>query len=691
MTGTGASQQSAPENPTSSPPTAASNTSNASNAEGSTLAIDAHTFRNDLTHEWYRHGGGTLLGNDSMSGGIHSSAPHSQDQDQNHTHAASSADDNARNDTAGELPQPLSSTAQHFPDTEASTSRSMTAAGHDDGFVRPETSHSVLPDSTDTDASSLPPARVNRPGPSSSTPHGNTAFDAVGSDDEDSDEGLVKRAMRETSEIITQASLSAMRKRNLLLKVAVIFQRRGKGYPEIAAMVDSVSSSIKKSSTRNLRRKFASIVKKLDNIKERLAQLTGSVEVTATASESGKRKAPGEFDTEEHGQPSTKKSRLSGATTTQEKQAACESDLQKLEKLSHTYADQTVIVNDDLGHAPDEVRYSMSFYKDALVVSTDGSFGISPASRHAGAGAAWLAPETDNEGSNPGGMKWHGISWPLCNVIDGEPSSSAYAERMAIRLALHTIAWREMTEGVQKLVIQTDSTSCLHQIKTGLEKDQAPDPDINDIVAYVLLLRLLEVDVKFTWVKGHHQCIGNRIADRFANGGRVLSELGTPPITSLDDEIPPGEVRTYAAGLLDKPWKKPTCDAGTQTEPLTDENEGGTAEAANALQGSSESPTMTAGFLPDAEPYTTGTSTSTAPVANPQDEALGTANAQGTSLSTALQTKLQNHVGATTQLAHFSLATTSAGSSAFAVDDASKNESRAHRDSRRRWQHQRVD
>ena len=181
------------------------------------------------------------------------------------------------------------------------------------------------------------------------------------------------------------------------------------------------------------------------------------------------------------------------------------------------------------------------------------------------------------------------------------------------------------------------------------------------------------------------------MADRYAHGGRVSSELGSPAITSLDHSAPPGEVRTYAAGVLDKPRKKPTCDAGTQTEPLMEENEGGTAEAAHALQGSSESATTTDGFLPVAEPYKTGMSTSPAPTATLPDEAPGTADAQGTSLSTAVQTKLQNHVGATIQLAHFSLATNSAGSSAFAEDDASKNEGPAPKIVRRRWNLQRID
>lgn len=649
-----------------------------------------------------------------MSGGIHSSAPQSQNQDQNHTHEASSAAENARNDTAEELPQPLGSTAQHLLDMEASTSRSMTAAEHDEGFVRPGTSGSGFSDPIDTDEGSLLPGRVDSHGPWSRTAHNDTDFDAAGSDDKDSDEGIVDQvmlgsfdniaaaergeeisdeaivvqAMRGSFISITRSWLPNGRKKSLLLRAVCEFRRQSEGHSDISAMVDGVSVSLRKTKEQNLRWKLPVHAKKLDEIRAHVTQFTVPWKAIATAGGGRKRKTSSASDTEEHTQPSKKKSRPSAATPTQEKTAG-ESDPEEHGRLSNTYANQIVILNKDLGNAADEVRYSMSFYKDALVVSTDGSYSFSPASGHAGAGMAWPAPETDNEASSPDGMKWYGISWPLGKGSDGQPISTAYAERTAIRLALRMIKWKDMAAGRQSLVIQTDSQTCLHQIKDGLE-GKSRDSDVNDIVLYVQALRS-QIDVKLIWVKGHHQCTGNRMADRYAHGGRVSSELGSPAITSLDHSAPPGEVLTYAADLLDKPRKKPTCDAGTQTEPLMDENEGGTAEAAHALQGSSESATKTDGFLPVAEPYKTGMSTSPAPIATLPDEVPGTANAQGTSLSTAVQTKLQNHVGATIQLAHFSLAANSAGSSAFAEDDASKNEGPAPKNVRRRWNVQRID
>ncbi|KAI6844149.1 hypothetical protein KC340_g2378 [Hortaea werneckii] len=425
-------------------------------------------------------------------------------------------------------------------------------------------------------------------------------------------------------------------------------------------MVDGVSVSLRKTKEQNLRWKLPVHAKKLDEIREHVTQFTVPWEALATADGGRKRKTSSTSDTEEHTQPSKKKSRPSAATPTQEKTAG-ESDPEEHERLSNTYANQIVILNDDLGNAADKVRYSMSFYKNALVVSTDGSYGFSPASGHAGAGMAWPAPETDNEATSPDGMKWYGISWPLGKARDGQPISTAYAERTAIRLALRMIKWKDMAAGRQSLVFQTDSQTCLHQIKDGLE-GKSRDNDVNDIVLYVQALRS-QFDVKLIWVKGHHQCTGNRIADRYAHGGRVSSELGSPAITSLDHSAPPGEVRAYAAGLMDRVWKKATCDAGTQTEHLTDESQDGMTEAAHVLPGSSESAMTTDGSLPDAEPYRTGMSTSTAPAANLPDEGSNdneqsnpaTASIQFS--NTAQSGDNQSHVGATTAFAGFSLAT----------------------------------
>ncbi|KAI7554694.1 hypothetical protein KC331_g366 [Hortaea werneckii] len=687
MTSAKASQQPTPENQTSSPFTAASNTSNAANAQESTVPPVVNNFR-DLSFPLWKNEGDTSFRKGPVSGGIHSSPPRSQHTHQNHTHAARTTDNNDRNDTARKLPQSFDPTAQHLADIGPSTSRSMTAAEHGEGFVRPETSGSGFSDPIDTDESSLLPRRVNSRGPPSRTPDEDAGFDPAVNDDEDSDDALIEQAMRGSFQSITRSWLPNGRKKSLLLRAVCEFRRHSEGHSDISAMVDGVSVSLRRTKEQNLRWKLLIHAKKLDEIREHVTQFTVPLEALATADGGRKRKTSSTSDTEEHTQPSKKKSRPSPAIPTQEK-AAGESDPEKHERLSNTYANQIVILNNDLGNAADKVRYSMSFYKDALVVSTDGSYGFSPASGHAGAGMAWPAPETDNEASSPDAMKWYGISWPLGKGSDGQPISTAYAERTAIRLALRTIKWKDMAVGRQSLVIQTDSQTCLHQIKDGLEGKSRYN-DVNDIVLYVQALRS-QFDVKLIWVKGHHQCTGNRMADRYAHGGRVSSELGSPAITSLDHSAPPGEVRTYAAGVLDKPRKKPTCDAGTQTEPLMEENEGGTAEAAHALQGSSESATTTDGFLPVAEPYKTGMSTSPAPTATLPDEAPGTADAQGTSLSTAVQTKLQNHVGATIQLAHFSLATNSAGSSAFAEDDASKNEGPAPKIVRRRWNLQRID
>ncbi|KAI6851087.1 hypothetical protein KC327_g2794 [Hortaea werneckii] len=696
MTGAKASQHFPPKNQSSSPFNAASNTSNAPNAQESTVPSGVNRFR-DLNYTWYKQGQGAVSGRSSLSGGIHSNATVLQNQNQNYSPAARTSDNDDRNNTARKLPHSLDCTAQRLADIEASTSGSMTAAEHGEGFVRPETSGSGFPDPTDTDASLSPPERVDSHGPSSRTPHNDTDVDAAGSGDKDSgegvvdqailgsfdnitaaesgeevsDEAIVVQAMRGSFQSITQSFLPNKRKKLLLLKAVCEFRRQSEGHSDISAMVDGVSVSLRKTKEENLRRRFPVNAQKLDGIRDRVAQFTVPWGALAMACGSRKRKTSSASDTEEHGQPSKKKSRLSGATPIQEETPG-EDDAEDDGRLGHTYADQIVILDNHLGNAPDKVRYSMSFYKNALVVSTDGSFSFSPASGHAGAGMAWPAPETDNEASSPDGMKWYGISWPLGKTSDGQPISTAYAERMAIRLALRMIKWKDMAAGKQNLVIQTDSQTCLHQIKDGLE-GISRDDEVNDIVLYVDALRS-QFGVKLIWVKGHHQCTGNRMADRFAHGGRVSSELGSPPITSLEHSTPPGEVRTYAAGLRQREWKRPTCDAGTQTEPLMDGAQGDGTEAAHVLQESSESATTTDGSLPYGGPYTTGTSTSTAPVANLPDEAPGPPTAQSTFHSTAQQTKLQNHVGATTEFARFSLADAVAQSSASRASRGSKNE-----------------
>ncbi|KAI7347674.1 hypothetical protein KC354_g13865 [Hortaea werneckii] len=460
MTGAKASRQSTPKNQTASPFTAASNTLNAPNAQESTVPSGVNRFR-DLNYPWYKQGQGAVSGRSSVSGGIHSNATVLQNQNQNYSPASRTSNNDDRNNTARKLPHSLDSPAQRLADIEASTSGSMTAAENGEGFVRPETSGSGFSDPTDTEASLSPPERVDGHGPSSRTPHNDTDVDAAGSDDKDggegvvnqpilgsfdnitaaergeevSDEAIVVQAMRGSFQSITQSFLPNKRKKLLLLKAVCEFRRQSEGHSDISAMVDGVSVSLRKTKEENLRRRFPVHAQKLDGIRDRVAQFTVPWGALAMACGSRKRKTSSASDTEEHGQPSKKKSRLSGATPIQEETAG-EDDAEDDGRLGHTYADQIVILDNHLGNAPDKVRYSMSFYKDALVVSTDGSFSFSPASGHAGAGMAWPAPETDNEASSPDGMKWYGISWPLGKASDGQPISTAYAERMAIRLRL---------------------------------------------------------------------------------------------------------------------------------------------------------------------------------------------------------------------------------------------------------------
>ncbi|KAI7362716.1 hypothetical protein KC354_g7060 [Hortaea werneckii] len=663
MTGAGTTQQSTPEDQTSSPPTAAPNTSNASNAPRSAAAVGAHTFRTDLTHEWWTHGGGTSLGDSHMSGGFHSNAPQSQNQDQSHTHAASSSDNNDRNDTAGKLPQSFDSTAQHLADIGSSTSRSMTAAEHGEGFVRPGTSGSGFSDPIDTDASSLPSARVNSLGPPSRTP------------DEDADEAIVEQAIRESFEIITRGQLSDEQKRALLLNAASKLESRSQRHPQIATVLDRATSSIKDTKPRNLGKKLPDMAKKLSDIKKHIVRLFGPGGAFPAADGSRKRKTSSALDIEEHEQPSTKKSRPSGVSRKREKS---ESDVQedgppaKKGKHRHslTYADTIVIINDDLGLASDLARQSESFYKDALVVSTDGSF--SAESRHAGAGAAWQALETDDENSNPVDMDWYGISWPLGRAIDGELNPPAYAERMAIKLALHMIVRGSMLEGRQQVVIQIDSRSCLRQIENGLLAGGARDSNINDIVAYIDQLVSSEVDVKLIWVKGHHLCTGNRLADKYASSGRILSETGIAPITSLEvDSVSQAKVRKYAARLPEMTCKKATCDAGTQTEPTTDWNHVPGPESlqqnlvapnnvTHIQQASPDSDMLNDDLTANADQDMMDTTTipdgRQPDVGSSENENARAATADSEQLDAVQQSDRVNHTGATFYLARYNLA-----------------------------------
>ncbi|GAB1732385.1 hypothetical protein NU195Hw_g1363t1 [Hortaea werneckii] len=660
MTSFNASQQSPPKNQTSSPSTAATNTSNAANAQESTVPPTVNHFR-DLSLPLWKNEGDS--GKGPVLGGIHSSAPPSQHQDQTRPEAARTTDNDDSNGTAGKLPQSFDSTAQHLADIEPSTSRSMTAAEHGEGFVRPETSGSGFPDPTDTDTNSLPQGRVNSREPSSRTLTAN------------GDEAIVEQAMRESFEVITEGPFSDEQKRDLLLNAASKLQSRTQRYPGIATILSRVTSSMEGTSTRNLWKKIPNMAKTLSDINEHTTRHFGPGEAPTRAYESRKTKTSSALDTEEQEQPSTR------SCKGQEKKRTRESDSQedgppaKKEKHRHakTYAGQIMIINDRFGFASDLQRYATNFYRDALVVSTDGSFGSLPESRHAGAGAAWQARETRSGDSKPGEMKWQGAWWPLGRAVNDRADLSKYAELMAIKLALQMIAGRNLMQGKQKLVIQSDSKSCLLQIRDRLDGKGPRDGDVQGVLECIDALVSSGVDVKLIWVKGHDLCTGNHIADKLANRGRVHSELGTPPVTSLDDSAPQGEVRTYAAGLTCKVWKKATCDAGTQTEPLMDEDQGATTEAVHVLEESPKSATTPDASLPYARPYTTETSTSTAAVASLPNEARGTTKAQGATLSTAKQTKLQNRVGATTQFAHFSMASSVAEPLASSEDLVEKN------------------
>ncbi|KAI7472488.1 hypothetical protein KC351_g11620 [Hortaea werneckii] len=640
MTGPKASQQSPPNTQTSSPSTAATNTSNAANAQASTVPPDINVFRDLNFPLWKREGDS---GEGPVSDGIHCSAPPSQHQDQNHTHAIRTSDNKDRNDTARKLPQSLNSTFQHLPDMEASTSRGMTAAEHGEGFIRSETSGSGFPDPTDTDTNSLSQGRVNSREPASRTLPAN------------GDEAIVEQAMRESFEVIIEGPFSDEQKRDLLLNAASKLQSRSQSHRAIAKPLRKVISSIKRATPGNLERKFRSMAKTLNNIKKHIGRLFGPGKALPTAKGAKKRKISSASDTEEHGKPSKKKFRPSGATIAQE-ETARESDPEELEKLSHTYNDQIVIVNDDLGNATDQVRYSMDFYKDALVVSTDGSFNHD--SRHAG------------------------------RVVDRESNPPAYAERMAIKLALHMIAWWNLTKGKQKLVIQTDSQSTLRQIEDGLD-GRSRDDDIDEIVQYIDAVVSFRVDVELVWVKGHSLCTGNHVADRYANGGRFNSELGAPPIISMDDSASQAqqvEVRKYAGRLPELKCKKATRkkaigDAITQTEPLIYGAQDATTEAAHILQESSESDTARADSSPGAEPNTTETSMDTVVYpphkGSDENEESNTATTSSQSLNTAQNGDGQRHVGATTALASIRLATPFESSSAShetgSVEDGSRN------------------
>ncbi|KAI6834193.1 hypothetical protein KC332_g6074 [Hortaea werneckii] len=564
MTGPKASQQSPPNTQTSSPSTAATNTSNAANAQASTVPPGINVFRDLNFPLWKREGDS---GKGPVSDGIHCSAPTSQHQDQNHTHAIRTSDNKDRNDTARKLPQSLNSTFQHLPDMEASTSRGVTAAEHGEGFIRSETSGSGFPDPTDTDTNSLSQGRVNSREPASRTLPAN------------GDEAIVEQAMRESFEVITEGPQS---------------------HRAIAKPLRKVISSIKRATPGNLERKFRSIAKTLNNIKKHIGRLFGPGKALPTAKGAKKRKISSASDTEEHGKPSKKKFRPSGATIAQE-ETARESDPEELEKLSHTYNDQIVIVNDDLGNATDQVRYSMDFYKDALV---------------------------------------------------------------------------------------TDSQSTLRQIEDGLD-GRSRDDDIDEIVQYIDAVVSFRVDVKLVWVKGHSLCTGNHVADRYANGGRFNSELGAPPIISMDDSASQAqqvEVRKYAGRLPELKCKKATRkkaigDAKTQTEPLMYGAQDATTEAAHILQESSESDTSRADSSPGAEPNTTKTSMDT--VVYPphkgsnENEESNTATTSSQSLNTAQNGDGQHHVGATIALANIMLATPFESSSAShetgSVEDGSRN------------------
>ncbi|KAI7210640.1 hypothetical protein KC333_g8129 [Hortaea werneckii] len=682
MTGAGTTQQPTHEDQSSSPPTAAPNTSSASNVPRSAAAVGAHTFRTDFTHEWWTHGGGTSLGNSHMPHGIHSSAPQSQNQDHKHTHAASSSDNDASKDTVRKLSQSLGSTAQQLTHIETSTSRSVTAAGHSDGFVRPETSDSVISDFIDTDASSLSRVRVNSRGPPSRTSDEDAVFDPAVNDDEDSDDALIEQAMRGSFESITRSLESKARKRFLLLKVAAIFEQKSKGYPEIARMVDGVTLSIKDTSHGNLGRRFAYIVEKLNDIREGLDQLVSHVEAPATAEESGKRKAPNAFDGGEHEQPSVKKQRPSQFAKDAEKTKVCDGIIQQHQapakkqeyRRRHWSSESIVIDNYDLGVACDRERQLERIYKDALVVSTDGSY--SPQSQHAGAGAAWQTAAIDADGLSFSEMEWKGFAWPLGKRNDS--CMSNYSERMAIKLALRMVMDENLLGGRQNLIIQSDSKNALWLIRDEYSGKDTGSRITRSSLTHVATLHSLNVDVTFIWVKGHHRCAGNRVADVLADHGRYVSEQGAPPAIAFDplfsfaSHFSQVEMREFADYSRRPPFTKANRRSWAPAGPLTNGDQLSPRKplpqavvaakyAAHVVQKSSESDTAKGNTSSSVRPDMTETSTDSA-VYPPSEGSIETENSNSaTTLNQSPETLQvgngQRHVGATTAFASFSLAT----------------------------------
>lgn len=614
-----------------------------------------------------------------MSGGIHSSAPQSQNQDQNHTHAASSSDKDARKDTAGKLPQSLGSTAQQLTDIEARTRRSMTPAGHDEGFVDPETSDDNF---FDEGAGPLSPRRADSAGPSSRTSYEDADFDPAVNDDEDSDEALMEQAMRGSFESITLSLASKARKRYLLLKVAAIFEQKSKGYPEIAAMVDGVSLSIRTTSHGNLGRRFASIVEKLNDIKEALDQLVSHVEAPATAEESDKRKAPRAFDAGEHEQPSVKKQRPSRFAKDAKRTKLCDGITQEHEapakkqtyRRRHWSTESIVINNYDLGVACDRERELESIYKGALVVSTDGSY--NPQSQHAGAGAAWQTAATDADGLSFSELEWNGFAWPLGKRND--LCMNNYSEQMAIKLALEMIMDEKLLGGRQNLIIQSDSKNALWLIRDELSGKDTGSRITRSSLTHVATLRSWNVDVTFIWVKGHHRCAGNRVADVLADHGRYVSEQGAPPAIAFDplfscaSHFSQAEMREFADYSRRSPFTKANRRSWAPAEFLTDGDQlsprkplpqavVAAKDAARVVQKPSESDTAKGNTSPAARPDMTEKSTD--PAVSPLSEG-STENKNSNSATTSSQSPEtlqpgngQRHVGATTAFASFSLAT----------------------------------
>ncbi|KAI7349833.1 hypothetical protein KC320_g5847 [Hortaea werneckii] len=657
MAGDRVSQQSPPKNQTSSPSTAATNTSNAANAQESTVPPAVNNFR-DLSFSLWKSEGDS--GKGPVLGGIHSNAPPSQHQDQTHPEAARTTDNDDSNGTAGKLPQSFDSTAQHLSAVKAGTSSSTTAARHGEGFVGKEISDSVLPDLTNTDQESLSQARFNSRGPSSRPPYANTDVLAPENEDRDSDEALIEQAIAESSATITRAYFSVERKRYLLLKVAVMLQRKGEGYPEIAELVDRVNSFIKKTSLGDLGRKLPFIVKKLDHIKVRLDQLIRPSVAPVTADESRKRKALNVFGAEEHEQPSVKKHKPAKTQDYRRKQRS---------------ADPVVIVDHNFGFATDLERRLERVYEDALVVSTDGSF--CPTTRHAGAGAAWQTAVTDAGGLSSGKMEWNGFAWLL--GVNYEIWLSNYAERIAIKLALEMIMDLDLLDGRKKVVIQSDSKTALQLIETQLSGNNAGSRTTRMTVSRISELRSWDVDIAFVWVKGHHCCAGNRIADVLAGHGRCVSEQGFPPVDfsnrlySHPSRYSQAAMRVFADYSYIRSSRKAEHNASAPAGPPTDESQLSTRKivpqatsaarsATHVLQESRKSVTTKDRSLPHEGTYTSGTPTSSAPVANlPGDGSHDNGNTKAATTGSQLldathQSVRLNKTGATASFASFNLA-----------------------------------